>query len=61
MQGMQRMRDAIVSDINCVCVLRVPKKLVASVGLVLTYRILRFELMLLKLFYKHFDQNKTQY
>jgi hypothetical protein len=35
MQGMQRMRDAIVSDLNCVCVLRVPKILVASVGLVL--------------------------
>jgi hypothetical protein len=35
MQGMQRMRDAIVSDTNCVCVLRVPKILVASVGLVL--------------------------
>jgi hypothetical protein len=38
MQGMQRMRDAIVSGsvtINCVCVLCVPKILVASVGLVL--------------------------
>jgi hypothetical protein len=59
MQGMQRMRDAIVSDSGCYQ-LRIPKILVASVGLVL-YRILRFELMLLKLFYKHFDQNKTQY
>jgi hypothetical protein len=33
MQGMQRRRDAIVT--STACVLRVPKILVASVGLVL--------------------------
>jgi hypothetical protein len=56
---MQRMRDAIVSD-SAACVYYVSRKY-WSRQLVWYYRILRFELMPLKLFYKHFDQNKTQY
>jgi hypothetical protein len=59
MQGMQRIRDAIVSD-SAACVYYVSRKY-WSRQLVQYYRILRFELMPLKLFYKHFDQNKTQY
>jgi hypothetical protein len=60
---MQRMRDAIVSDSGDYQ-LRVCNTCPENIGRVSWFSIiefLRFELMLLKLFYKHFDQNKTQY